>query len=81
MSEIGNAEEISATVQTDLAVTALLATTVPAGLEVLPHEIGLPPLPNFSINLHLTRSNRTPVVDAMARAIRDGFLGRQRQAA
>ncbi len=78
VSEIGNAEAISATVQTDLAVTALLASTIPAGLEVLE---GLPPLPNFAINLHLPRTGSSLIAEALARTIREGFWGRQRQAA
>ena len=81
VSEIGNAEAISATVQTDLAVTALLVSTIPPGLEIIPASIGLPPLPNFSINLHMPRTGSTPIAEALARAVRDGFLGRQRQAA
>ena len=81
VSEIGNAEAISAIVHTDLAVTALLATTVPAGLDVLPPSAGLPALPNFTIALHLPRIGTTPVAAALADAIRDGFCGRQRQAA
>jgi DNA-binding transcriptional LysR family regulator len=78
VSEIGNAEAISATVQTDLAVTALLASTIPPGLEVIE---GLPPLPNFGINLHLPRTGSSPIAEALARSIREGFWGRQRQAA
>jgi DNA-binding transcriptional LysR family regulator len=81
VSEIGNAEAISATVHTDLAVTALLATTIPPGLDILSPEAGLPPLPNFGINLHLPRTGATPVGQALANAIRDGFCDRQRQAA
>ena len=81
VTEIGHAEAISATVQTDLAVAALLASTVPPGLEVLPPGAGLPPLPNFGINLHLPRAGATPMAEALATCIRDGFCGRQRQAA
>ena len=81
VSEIGNAEAISATVQTDLAVTVLLASTIPPGLELLGGDAGLPSLPNFAINLHLPRGGVQPISEALARAIREGFCGRQRQAA
>ena len=81
VSEIGNAEAISATVHTDLAVTALLATTIPPGLDVLTAESGLPALPNFGINLHLPKGGANPISQALAAAIRDGFCNRQRQAA
>ncbi|MCW6506555.1 LysR family transcriptional regulator [Lichenifustis flavocetrariae] len=72
---------ISATVQTDLAVTALLASTIVPGLDVLSSGSGLPPLPNFTVNLHLPPTGTSPVVQALAETVRQGFLGRQRQAA
>jgi DNA-binding transcriptional LysR family regulator len=72
---------ISATVLTDLAVTALLASTVVPGLEVLGVGSGLPPLPNFAVNMHLPRTGGSPIGEALAATIRDGFLTRQRQAA
>ena len=81
VSEIGNAEAISATVQIDLAVSALLATTIPPGLDILTPHAGLPPLPNFSINLHLPKTGSSAIAQALASTIRDGFCSRQRQAA
>ncbi|RVD55523.1 LysR family transcriptional regulator, partial [Mesorhizobium sp. M7A.F.Ca.ET.027.03.2.1] len=51
--ENGNIDATTATVRSDLAVTTWLASTVPADLDILPSESGLPPLPNFAINLHL----------------------------
>ena len=81
VAEIGNVEAMLATVQTDLAVTAALPSTLPPGLDILMSESGLPPLPTFAINLHLPRSGTSDVALAMARAIREGFVGRQRQAA
>ena len=81
VAEIGNVEAMLATVQTDLAVTAALPSTLPPGLEILMAESGLPLLPTFAINLHLPRSGCSEIALAMARFIREGFLGRQRQAA
>ena len=81
VAEIGNVEAMLATVQTDLAVTAALPSTVPPGVEVLTADSGLPPLPSFAINLHLPRTGASDIVQAMARHIRDGFIGRQRLAA
>ncbi len=81
VAEIGNVEAMLATVQTDLAVTAALPSTLPPGLEILMAESGLPLLPTFAINLHLPRSGCSEIAQAMARFIREGFLGRQRQAA
>ncbi|MBZ9983640.1 LysR family transcriptional regulator [Mesorhizobium sp. B2-4-2] len=78
--ENGNIDATTATVRSDLAVTTWLASTVPADLDILPSESGLPPLPNFSINLHLPRHGVGPAAQAFARHIRDG-LARRPQAA
>lgn len=78
--ENGNIDATTATVRSDLAVTAWLASTVPADLDILALDAGLPPLPNFAINLHLPRHGAGPAALEFARHIRDG-LGRQRQAA
>lgn len=82
VSERGNLEVVSATVKTDLAVTALLASTLPPDVDVLGPESGLPTLPRFAINLHqLPAARRTPIANALADFIREGFLGRSRRAA
>lgn len=78
--ENGNIDATTATVRSDLAVTIWLASTVPADLDILPSGSGLPPLPNFSINLHLPRHGVGPAAQAFARHIRDG-LARRPQAA
>jgi DNA-binding transcriptional LysR family regulator len=69
------------TVRTDLAVSTLLAPTVPPDFAMLGGDAGLPPLPAFSINLYLPKAGASPIAAELARHIRDGFLGRQRQAA
>jgi DNA-binding transcriptional LysR family regulator len=74
----GSVEAITATVLTDLAVTASLASTVPPGLDVLASESGLPELPSFAINLHLPRTDANPIAEGLARHIREGFLARGR---
>lgn len=74
--ENGNIDATTATVRSDLAVTAWLATTVPADLDILPAESGLPPLPNFAINLHLPRHGVGPAAQEFARHIRDGLARR-----
>jgi DNA-binding transcriptional LysR family regulator len=74
----GSVEAITATVLTDLAVTASLASTIPPGLDVLNAESGLPDLPSFAINLYLPRSEANPITQGLARHIRDSFVGRRR---
>ena len=81
VSEISNIDAMNATVQTDLAVGALLASTVPANLDILGPGSGLPPLPSFSINLYLPKTGATPVAQELARQIREGFMARPRHAA
>lgn len=74
-------EATSTTVRADLAVTAWLASTVPADLEMLGREAQLPALPDFAINLYLPRAGATPASQAMAERIRTAYLDRQRGAA
>ncbi|MBZ9682735.1 MULTISPECIES: LysR family transcriptional regulator [unclassified Mesorhizobium] len=78
--ENGNIDATTATVRSDLAVTSWLASTVPADLDILPFDSGLPPLPNFAINLHLPRHGVSTAAQEFARHIRDG-LARRSQAA
>jgi DNA-binding transcriptional LysR family regulator len=71
----------SAAVQTDLAVVAALASTVPDGMPVLGPSSGLPALPPFSINLYLPRTDLAAPVQALAQGLRDAFIGRSQRAA
>lgn len=72
--ENGNIEATTATVRADMAVTAWLASTVPADLEILPAETGLPALPAFAINLHLARNESRSAITELARYLRQGFV-------
>jgi DNA-binding transcriptional LysR family regulator len=71
--ESGNIEATTATVRTDLAVTAWLALTVPTDLDILGPDAGLPELPPFAITLHVPARNVTPAAAEMARCIRGGI--------
>lgn len=71
--ENGGIDATTATVTTDLAVTAWLAFTVPPHLDILPAETGLPPLPSFAINLHLPARDAAPATVELARHIREGL--------
>lgn len=83
VSEVGSLDAVSATVKTDLAVSALLASTLPhdTDVDVLGAEADLPDLPGFAINLYLPRSGSTAIAQALAAQLREGFLGRPRKAA
>ncbi|WP_321818950.1 MULTISPECIES: LysR substrate-binding domain-containing protein [unclassified Burkholderia] len=71
--ENGSIDATAATVRSDLAVTVWLASTVPADLDILPADSGLPALPNFAINLHLPRGQHAPAAAELARHLRNGF--------
>ena len=73
--ESGNIEATTATVRSDLAITAWLASTVPADMNILDTDTGMPALPNFAISLHLP-SNSGPAARAFAQYVRDGVLRR-----
>jgi DNA-binding transcriptional LysR family regulator len=77
--ENGNIDATTATVRSDLAVTTWLASTVPTDLDIL-SDAALPPLPNFSVNLHLPKHATAPAAQAFATHIREG-LARRREAA
>lgn len=72
--ENGSIDATTATVATDLAITAWLACTVPLGLEILGPETGLPPLPRFAITLHLPRRGAGTAAQELARHLREGLL-------
>lgn len=76
----GSMEATAATVRADLAVTAWLAATVPAGLDILPAGSGLPDLPNFAVNLYLPGHPAGAAATGLARCIRDGLVRRRHAA-
>ncbi|MEE2976066.1 MAG: LysR substrate-binding domain-containing protein [Pseudomonadota bacterium] len=75
--ESGNIEATTATVRTGLAVTAWLTPTVPADLDILGPEAGLPELPMFAISLLVPAQGASQATQALAQCIRDGFSTRQ----
>jgi DNA-binding transcriptional LysR family regulator len=74
--EVSNHEAMCAPVEAGLAVTVLLAETVPSHLVVLGAEHGLPPLPCFDINLHLPHGGGSDLAQALAAEIRADFAAR-----
>lgn len=78
--ENGGIDATVATVRTDLAVTPWLAFAVPGGLDILPSGSGLPDLPPFAINLHVSKNHASPAAAELARLLREGFT-RLRQTA
>jgi DNA-binding transcriptional LysR family regulator len=81
VSEVTNTSAQVATVAADIAVMAWMASTVPANLDVLGPETGLPLLPPFLVNLYLPSGGGDHIVQEMARAIRDAVRDPRRLAA
>lgn len=59
--EVNSFEPICATVEADLAVAPLLASTVPEGIQILGASSGLPRLPDFSVNLYMPRMGASEI--------------------
>jgi DNA-binding transcriptional LysR family regulator len=78
VSEITNMDAQTATTMADLSVMALLASTVPSELEILGSETALPKLPNFSINLYLSKGGGSAIAQELARHIREALMTRHR---
>ncbi|MGJ3264293.1 MAG: LysR family transcriptional regulator [Salinarimonas sp.] len=74
--EIANVDALNATVQSDLAVTTMLASAVPSNLEVLPPDSGLPPVPPLAVSLYLRRDHGSRAVEDLARIVREAFCRR-----
>jgi DNA-binding transcriptional LysR family regulator len=81
VSEVTNTSAQVATVAADIAVMAWMASTVPANLDVLGPETGLPLLPPFLVNLYLPGGGGDHIIQEMARAIRDAVRDPRRLAA
>ncbi|SEQ64861.1 DNA-binding transcriptional regulator, LysR family [Faunimonas pinastri] len=69
--ENGGLDATRTTVRMDLAVSAWLATTVPADLAILPPEAGLPELPSFAITLHVAHAARGAAIEELTRHLRE----------
>ncbi|MBL8672703.1 MAG: LysR family transcriptional regulator [Alphaproteobacteria bacterium] len=68
--EISNMEPVRATIEAGLAVAPLLRRSVPDKLDVLGPASGLPPLPEFRINLYAPR-RAGPIAQALADHVRN----------
>ncbi len=71
--EVSNQVAQDATVSAGIAVGASLRDSVPDFLEELGSESGLPPLPEYQINLYVPKVGLNPLADELARHIRQDF--------
>ncbi len=65
-------------VEADLGVTALLASSVPAPLTILGPDCELPKLPDFHICLYLPRAGSSDIAEELARHIRSALVQGQK---
>lgn len=73
-----NMDATYAMISADLAVTALLDSTVPDYLTILGEQDGLPALPEFFINLYTAKGGSNEIADELARHIRREFMAWRR---
>ncbi|WP_414832421.1 LysR family transcriptional regulator [Afifella sp. YEN Y35] len=78
--ETGGLDATRTIVKMDLAISAWLATTVPADFDIISEDAGLPPLPSFAITLHRADGARGAIFDELARQLRNA-MARPRLAA
>lgn len=76
-----NMDTMCATVEADMAIAPLLPKSLPPGIRILGTDTGLPPLPDFHINLRLPPGHVSDVTAELARHIRLGFQARYPAAA
>lgn len=71
----GGLEALRATVEADMAVSTLMARSVPEGIEIIDRQDELPELPDYYINMRLAEQTPPDHVIQLADAIRRGFVG------
>lgn len=76
VSNADSMEATYATLKAGLAVAAMLRTSVPDYLEILTPACGLPPLPDYMVNLYLPPTGVSDVAAELARHIRQDFAMR-----
>jgi DNA-binding transcriptional LysR family regulator len=71
--EIANQDAVNATISAGIAVGALLEDSVPANMQILDGKSGLPPLPEFLVNLFLPASGASDIAIELGRHVRQDF--------
>jgi DNA-binding transcriptional LysR family regulator len=79
--EVSSMEPLLASIEADLAVSALLRTTIPSYLAEIAGEPRLPPLTRFFINMYLPPARRSEIAVELARHIRQDFAARAHRGA
>ena len=69
-------EPLLASIEADLAVAALLRTTIPRYLQLIDRDRRLPRLPKFLINMYLPPARQSEIALELSRHIRQEFQSR-----
>jgi DNA-binding transcriptional LysR family regulator len=71
--EVSNQDAVNAALAAGIAVGALLKDSVPDHLRILDAKSGLPPLPEFLVNLSLPTNGASDIATELARHVRQDF--------
>jgi DNA-binding transcriptional LysR family regulator len=74
--EVSNMEPVCATISAGLAVAPMLRASVPQSFMVLGPTTGMPPLPDFRINLYVPKTSASEIAHELATHIRHEFRAR-----
>lgn len=75
-SEARAHDAVKATLLADIAVAPMLRSSLSEGLAAIEPQPGLPPLPDYHINLYTRRTGATPIAEEFARFVRQEFAAR-----
>jgi DNA-binding transcriptional LysR family regulator len=71
--EVSNQDAVNASIAAGIAVGALLQDSVPDHLQILDAKSGLPPLPEFLVNLSLPANGASEIATELARHVQQDF--------
>src|SRR5262245_16651604 len=74
--EVSSMEPLLASIEADLAIAALLRTTIPHYLQAIERDRRLPRLPKFLINMYLPPARQSEIALELSRHIRQEFQSR-----
>lgn len=72
---------MEANIAADVLVRPMMRATVPPRFEVIDHRGALPRLPDFSVNLYVTRGSRRALVEPLAEELRRAYAAAEAIAA
>jgi DNA-binding transcriptional LysR family regulator len=71
--EVANQDAVYATIAAGIAVGAVLEDSLPGNMQILDAKSGLPPLPEFLVNLFLPATGASEIATELASHIRQDF--------